>query len=370
MANKIQYINKNSLAPVAISLCVIFTLLLDQNLAFFYPTAICFFALLSLSTFKVELNGFTLFFLVSWLITATNSIGFGTISSLLFLYLLLSIRLTGQVLLNCKLIGGFLYLQIGFAVCQIFYPEVIKSILGLISDDRINILDYSNQPLAAFRVQGLFTNPNTAALSMLVTYSLLLLNSRYTGFLTHFLVTICIAAFGSRAGFLSIVIITLMFSVSLKGIRTSAFCITILAIWAAFQLGMNINLRVFDLYGLLTLEGKSSNIRISIIQDYIAYLDASQNLLILTFGHGFLNPRHYFFDGDVGNILYLFGVFGAFTSLTLLALKLGRSGYIWIMIYLSPFIMGGGILGNQKFAFIILLLTLVRLPKFQRADLQ
>ena len=80
----------------------------------------------------------------------------------------------------------------------------------------------------------------------------------------------------------------------------------------------------------------------------------------------FLNLQDFFFDGDVGNMLYMFGIFGTFITLSFISLKLLRSGYFNLLLYLSPFLMGGGILGNQKFAFIFILLTLVHLSQTKR----
>lgn len=352
--------DRKNLRSYASSLCIIFALLLDLNIGFIYPLLICFLIFAHQSSIVIERNWFTSIFFISWMMASLSALSYSSFSSLLFIYLLLILRSTENLKLNLKILGAFLYLQIGFVVAQIFFPESFRFLISLVSDGRVNILDYSDQPLAALRVTGLFTNPNMAALSILINYLLLIRQSKYTNFVTHLLVLCCVFAFGSRAGFLSFAIISFMFMFYAKGIRLSVFFMAIVFIWSIAFTKLALDFRVFDIYNLLTLEGRSSQLRIDEIIQYTSYLENSGNFFLILFGHGYLDLQHFFFDGDVGNMLYMFGVLGTCITLTFISLKLLRSGHFSMLCYISPFLMGGGVFGNQKFAFIFILLTLVQ----------
>ena len=357
---KMIFSDRKNLRSYASSLCIIFALFLDLNIGFIYPLLICFLIFAYHSSIVIERNGFTGIFFISWMMASLSALSYSSFSSLLFIYLLLILRSTENLTLNLKILGAFLYLQIGFVVAQIFFPESIRFLISLVSDGRVNILDYSDQPLAALRVTGLFTNPNMAALSILINYLLLIRQSKYTNFVTHLLVLCCVFAFGSRAGFLSFAIISFMFMFYAKGIRLSVLFMAIVFIWSIAFAKLPLDFRVFDLYNLLTLKGRSSQLRIDGIIQYTSYLENSGNFFLINFGHGYLDLQHFFFDGDVGNMLYMFGVLGTCITLTFISLKLLRSGHFSMLCYISPFLMGGGIFGNQKFAFIFILLTLVQ----------
>ena len=344
----------------ASSLCIIFALLLDLNIAFVFPLMTCLFIFCYQTSIVIERNGFAGIFFVSWMMTSLNAVSYSSFSSLLLIYLLLMLRSGKNVSLDLRILSTFLYLQIGSVFAQFFFPESFRFAITLVSDGRVDILDYSNQPLAAFRVTGLFTNPNMAALSILVTYLLLIRQSTYTSFIMYLLVLVCVIAFGSRAGFLSFAIISLTFMLHAKGIRLLMLFLAVVGTWNIALGKLAINLRVFDLYNLLTLKGRSSQARLNAIDEYTEYLETSGNILLMNFGHGYLDLQHFFFDGDAGNMLYMFGVVGTCITLAFISLKLLRSGHFGILFYILPFFMGGGIFGNQKFAFIFILLTLVK----------
>jgi len=117
-----------------------------------------------------------------------------------------------------------------------------------------------------------------------------------------------------------------------------------------------IDLRFLQIQDILTNSDPSSSLRTEVLSKYLNDILWRDDYISLIFGHGYADQYNYFFDGDVGNLLYLMGFFGCFAFLFVIVnkYKIGRAPLAILALF--PFVLAGGIFGNLKTLFIFAIL--------------
>jgi hypothetical protein len=349
-------LRKDRLDQYLVSFLLILVFFIDINLFFVVPVILFTLVLVSENRLLARQSALDYLFFLALMFTFINMIHLGNLSSTFFMFFLLLFRIR-DLKFSDVIIVYFLYVQIAVIFVQLFYPEGVRALIGLISDGRILIIDYSEFTWRDRRMTGLFTNPNYAGLVLVLTYCIFVKNSWQKFSLFSFMIVfLAIILTGSRAALLSMVICGIQIFILDRSSRRKLlflFCgaSPILLIFAA-----KLNLRVFVLLELFNGYDNSSSSRINAIVRYFADLNDSFSLL---FGRGYID-FYYFFDGDLGNIFFMLGFVGA-TILLLHVIFVGaQSKYLhFVLLSLTPFIVGGGIFGNQKLLFVIFLLNSV-----------
>ena len=223
----------------------------------------------------------------------------------------------------------------------------------LIGDNRVEVVDYSGQLLSSIRFSGIFTNPNFFAICIILLYLLeLFVNRRPFSKVLNLTVLISLALSGSRAALACYVLICVMLFLNTRSSRTYLSIISATAISATYLIVDFINLRFIQFSSILSNTDLSLVGRTHTISEYVNELWSRDQFIELLFGRGYADPYIYYFDGDFGNLLHLFGLSGLAFFTVFIFLKLKKVKAHYILLVMLPFIFAGGIFGNLKTLFI------------------
>lgn len=302
---------------------------------------------------RLDLSPFAVIFLFGVTLTLLFSLRSGFVGLNLLCILLYTFKYSFYDYRPSLAPSFVIYLLSLLVLLQINYPAEVETLFSFVRDGRVEVLDYSSESISNIRYSGIFTNPNYFALVIILLYSIELIRfqENFSKFL-NICVIFCVVSSGSRAALGSLVIVILY---SFIYINSSRNYILFLVVMTAVVLGffsITFDLRVFQFQGILTNSDPSSTARISTLIQYFDDIWGAGDYLSLFFGKGRSDPYVYFFDGDVGNIFYLIGLFGSL-SFMMLIMKRYKSGQLQLLILgLFPFILAGGLFGNLKTLFI------------------
>jgi hypothetical protein len=264
-----------------------------------------------------------------------------------------------------------IYILATFSFFQIFFPDDIVNFRHLIGDNRVEVVDYTLESLSGIRFSGIFTNPNYFGIVIIVLYSLhLAIYGDKFNKILNATVLFCVMASGSRAAFGCYIILLGITFYNIESARKAIAVILFTAIFGLVYLIEMLDLRFIQFADFLTNTDPSSAGRIFVISEYVYTTYSRGDYLYLLFGHGYPDPYNYFFDGDLGNLLHLFGFFGIVTFI-FVNVRRFRNAKAYIAIFsVLPFIFAGGIYGNLKtlfvFAFIPTIIEHLRMVQFAR----
>ena len=156
---------------------------------------------------------------------------------------------------------------------------------------------------------------------------------------------------GSRASILCLFLLVFLSAPVLLG-RFSSFRYISLVFLSGFLIigfsGVGLpDLRSLDFVGLF--KSTSGLQRFDDLWLYFSsYLSGERAPLSLIIGNGFQENEGIVFDQDVGNLLYQFGLIGAFLLICVVVVYVIQLRLQLVFIPLIPFMLGGGVLGNLK----------------------
>lgn len=335
------------------SLLLICAFLLDLNLLFLLPIVVFMVYYILENRLVIRQSAFDYLFLTTLLLTIISMIYLENLSLTFFMFFLFFVKIR-NFSFNDAVIEYFLYIQITFVFIQLFFPDSISAFVSLISDNRIVIIDYSEETWRDRRMTGLFTNPNYTALFLVIFYCLHVKNN-WPNFslLCLLIVSLAVILTGSRAGFLSLIVCVLQIYCLNKNSRQKLHLFGFGVLSILFFYSEELNFRVLVLLDLFNGIDNSSISRINSITRYISDLEDTMSLL---FGRGYIDFT-YFFDGDLGNVFFMLGVLGTLFLILHLIFIGKNSMYLhFTLISTSPFIAAAGIFGNQKLLFVVFLL--------------
>jgi hypothetical protein len=352
---------------IAISLLIVFTFLLDVNLIYSWFVLVAFVFILLKCKIGLFANPTSFIFALSLIVSLAIGIYTYGIGITLLLSSLFLLRLRLRYDFSPSVLLGFLIIQIFFAIGQFISPEETSQIVSSISDGRIQIVDYSRQEIHNLRMTGLFSNPNTAAIALITSYFLYVYASESPfSKLLYSAIGAGLVLFGSRAGLLSFVILSFVLVLHMRSARYFIGVCSIAALCAILLISDTLNFRIFNIIDLLFGMDLSSSARIESVINYVSELYSSGAFLTALFGNGYIDTSFRMFDGDVGNLIFMFGFFGTFCFLAVVLNRFSKSKYRSVMFVLLPFFFGGGIFGNQKTLFILFVLTNIPLLSMKR----
>jgi hypothetical protein len=343
-----------------IYIAVIFILLVDVNYFLAIPALIILLYKLKIRSNPIEIGISSILFyfyiFISLILLIVGIISPSIHLLLFYMYIFkVNLHMTRDIHLS-RFIGLSMTVAVAFALIQIINRELIVTFRDAISNVPIELVDYSKEPLSHFRTYGIFSNPNYFSFFVILCFALAMhISKRFFIFLSV-VALIGVVISGSRAGMLSYFLLISWWSLKDQNARQFLASLVITVSLVLMYYVDADTLRIFNVADLFAGKDPSSSVRIETIDDYIASLNKSNRLITLLFGTGTFDNEGIFFDGDPGNLLYTYGVFGVIGFTFILIAKFSRARAVYLLLILLPFIFGGGVFGNLKLLFLFIFL--------------
>lgn len=298
---------------------------------------------------KIHISIYSFFFIFSLIFTFIFNFSVVLLSSLyFFLFLLYLIDYNFKD--NTKFLVTpivLIYILVAFQFLTFFEIIHYNYFNNLIGTGR-EMYDYTGQAFSDRRAYGLFGNPNYAGFVIIFLYYLCLQMKNTTGILFHFYVLCGLITTGSRAVILSFLII-IFFNFFKKDFKFKIKFLFTIFLLTSLTLINFFDLRILHFDNLT--QDTSFATRIKHILIYISDISQNKELYKFLFGNGLRDNLTYYFDGDLGNIFYSFGILGMISFFLLIYYKFRKINAADFFYALLPIFFAGGVFGNYKTLF-------------------